>query len=92
METRISAPIQTGPGAHPAAYTMGTGSLQGVKRPGRGVDRPPTSSASLGIRGLLEVTFVFTSFCNSGVGQMKRSADSGRVTWYRDELTRVAKC
>ena len=25
--------FQTGPGAHPASYTMGTGSSQGVKRP-----------------------------------------------------------
>jgi hypothetical protein len=24
---RISAPVQTGSGAHPASYTMGTGSL-----------------------------------------------------------------
>ena len=37
---RFSAPIQTGPGAHPASYTMGTGSFPGVKRPGRGVDHP----------------------------------------------------
>jgi len=34
-------PVQTGPGAHPASYTMGTGSLPGVKRPGRGVDHHP---------------------------------------------------
>ena len=34
---RFSAPVPTIPGAHPAAYTMGTGSFQGVKRPGRGV-------------------------------------------------------
>jgi len=27
------APAQTGPGAHPASYTMGTGSFAGVKRP-----------------------------------------------------------
>jgi hypothetical protein len=33
------------PGAHPASYTMGTGSLPGVKRPWRGVDHPPPSSA-----------------------------------------------
>jgi hypothetical protein len=33
---RFSAPVQTGPGAHPASYTMGTG----VKRPGHGVDHP----------------------------------------------------
>jgi hypothetical protein len=29
---RFSAPIQTGPGAHPASYAMGTGSFLGVKR------------------------------------------------------------
>jgi len=38
---RFSAPAQTGPGAHPASCTMGTGSLLGVKRPGRGVDLLP---------------------------------------------------
>jgi len=37
---RFSAPFQTGPGAHPASYTMDTGSFQGVKWPGRGVDYP----------------------------------------------------
>ena len=39
---RFSAPVQTGPGTHPASYTMGTGSFPGVKRPGRGVDPPPS--------------------------------------------------
>ena len=38
---RFSAPIHTGLGAHPASYTMGTGSFPGVKRPGRVVDHPP---------------------------------------------------
>jgi hypothetical protein len=38
---RFSAHVQTGPGAQPASYTMGTGSFPGVKRPGRGVDHPP---------------------------------------------------
>jgi hypothetical protein len=42
--TRLSAPVQTGPGAHPASCAMGTGSFPGVKRPGRGVDHPPSSS------------------------------------------------
>ena len=37
----FSTPVQTGPGAHPSSYTMGTGSFPGVKRPGRGVDHPP---------------------------------------------------
>ena len=44
---RFSAPVQTGPEAHPASYTMGTGSFPGVKRPGRGVDHPPISSAKV---------------------------------------------
>jgi len=42
---RFSAPVQTGSGAHPASYTVGTGSFLGVNRPGRGVDHPPPSSA-----------------------------------------------
>jgi hypothetical protein len=62
---RFSAPVQTGPGAHPASCTKGTGSFLGVKRPGRGADHPPPSSAEimneqsytssppLGLRGLL---------------------------------------
>ena len=52
-------------GAHPAPYTMGSGSFPGVKRTGRGVDHPPhlaprlkkkysyTSTPPLGLRGLL---------------------------------------
>ena len=72
MGARFSAPLQTGPGAHPASYTMGTASFPGVKRPGRGVDHPHPSSAEvkkeyryistspLGLRGLLYVNFTFT--------------------------------
>ena len=45
--SRISAPVQTGPGAHPASCTMGTRSFPGLKRPGRGADHPPTSSAEV---------------------------------------------
>ena len=37
---RFSAPVQAGPGAHPASCTMGTGSLPGVKS-GRGVTLTP---------------------------------------------------
>jgi hypothetical protein len=44
---RFSTPVQTGPGAYPASCTMGTGSFPGVKRPGRGVDHPPSSSAEV---------------------------------------------
>jgi len=44
---RFSAPVQTNPGAHPASFTMGTGSLLGVKRLGFDVDHPPPSSAGV---------------------------------------------
>jgi hypothetical protein len=59
------AHVQTSPGAHPASCTKGTGSFPGVKRPRRGADHPPLSSAEvtnessytsappLGLRGLL---------------------------------------
>jgi hypothetical protein len=39
--------IQTGPGAHQASYTVCTGSLLGVKRPGGGFDHLPPSSAEV---------------------------------------------
>ena len=39
-EAIFSAPVQTGPGAHPASCTMGTGSFPGVKS-GRGVTLTP---------------------------------------------------
>jgi hypothetical protein len=45
--TRFSAPVQTGNGAHPASYTMGTGPFARVKRPGHGVDHPPLPSAEV---------------------------------------------
>jgi len=38
---KFSSAVQTGPGTHPAACTMGTGFFPGVKRTGRGVDHPP---------------------------------------------------
>jgi len=44
---RFSAPVQTGPGAPQASYTMGTGSFPEVKRPGRGGDHPPQSRAEV---------------------------------------------
>jgi len=44
---RFSAHVQTGPGAHPAYYMMGTRSFPGVKRLGRGVDHPLPSSAEV---------------------------------------------
>jgi hypothetical protein len=42
MGTKFSALVQTGPGAHPACCTMGTG---GKERPGRDADPSSLSSA-----------------------------------------------
>ena len=57
---RYSAPVQTGPGAHPAFCTIGTGSIPGVKRPGRGVDHPHPSSAEVKKRVEL---YLYSSLC-----------------------------
>jgi hypothetical protein len=69
---RFSAPVQTGPGAHPVSYTMVTRSFLGVKRLERGVDHPLylastlkkeytyTSTPPLGLQGELYLTFTFT--------------------------------
>jgi hypothetical protein len=47
LGARLLAAVQTGPWTHPASYTMGAGSFPGVKRPGRGVDHAPPSSAEV---------------------------------------------
>jgi hypothetical protein len=46
-EERFPAPVQTGPGAHPASYTMVTGSFTVVKPTGCGVEHPPQTSAEV---------------------------------------------
>ena len=57
---RFFVSVQTGPGAHPVSYTMGTGSFLGVKRPGRGVDHPPTSITE--IKERVEILYLFFPF------------------------------
>ena len=47
---RFSAPFQTGPGAHPASYTMGTGSFPGGKTAGAWCWPPTPSSAEVNER------------------------------------------
>jgi hypothetical protein len=47
LRVRFIAHIQTGPGAHQASCTMSTGSFPGLKRPGRGADHLPPSSAEV---------------------------------------------
>jgi len=52
---RYSAPVQTGLKAFPASYTVGIGPFLGVKRPGYGVDHPPTTSAE--VKGRVKLYF-----------------------------------
>jgi hypothetical protein len=47
MGQEFFAHVQTGPGAHPASCTVGTGSFPGVKGPGRGADYPPPPSTEV---------------------------------------------
>jgi hypothetical protein len=54
-EARFSAPVQTGPGAHPAFCTMCSGVFPRAKRPGRGVDHSTLSSAE--VKGRIELYF-----------------------------------
>jgi hypothetical protein len=58
---RFTAPVQTGPGAHPASYTMGTGSFLGVKWMRHGVDHPTPSSVDVKQRAELYI------YCPSGL-------------------------
>ena len=44
---KFSAPLQTGPRAHPAYYTLDTGSFPGLKQPGHGIDHQPLSSVEV---------------------------------------------
>jgi len=61
VEARLSAPVQTGPGAHPVnGYLI----FPGVKRPGRGVDHLPLSSAE--VEGRVEL-YIYSPLCLRGL-------------------------
>jgi hypothetical protein len=72
---RFSAPVQTGPGAHPACYTLSTGSFPAVKRPEHGGDHSPhlatrlkkaysyTSTPPLGLRSLSQGDLGLDLYC-----------------------------
>jgi hypothetical protein len=66
---KFSVPILTGPEAHAAFYTKGTGVFPGVKRPELGVKHTPLSNAEVKERvelylyfpsGPSRVNFTFT--------------------------------
>ena len=60
-----SAPVQTGPGAHPTSYTMGTGSFPGVKWSGRGVDHEKD--------GKMYVPYIVCFFFSNGIHMEERT-------------------
>ena len=46
MGARFFTLVRTVPGVHPVFSTTGNGLFPGVKRPGRGVERPPFLSST----------------------------------------------
>ena len=63
MGARFYAAVQTGPGTHPAYYTMGTELLPGAKRQGRLVNHPSPFSAD--VEEKVEVYF-YSPLCLHG--------------------------
>ena len=62
VKSRFSASFQTSSEAHPASYTISTGSFLRVKRQGRGVDHPPLTS-SVEVKERVELY----PYCHSGL-------------------------
>jgi len=75
-EARFSAPVQTGPGAHPASCTMGTGSFPGVKS-GRGVTLNSHP---------LPVPLVMKEYSYTSTPPMGRTACTQPQCLYKDDL------
>ena len=96
MGSRFSARVQTGCEAHPASRKMGTGSVPGIERPGRGVDHPTPSSAEVKERVELylfplrafvvcsrvnyTIVYLFMSFPLDSAGQL---VDASGPQWAR---------
>jgi hypothetical protein len=61
-EATFSAPVQSGPGAHPTSYIMGTGLFLEVQRPRRGVYHPPKLASRLKLWAFVACSRVTFSF------------------------------
>ena len=75
-KARFNAPIQTGPGAHPASCTMGTGTFPGVKS-GLGVTLTPHP---------LLVPLVMKEYSYTSIPPMGRTACTEPKCLYKGEL------
>ena len=63
MGARFYATFQTGLGTYPTSYAVRTEPFAGVKRPGRGVEHPPPSSAEVKERiGLLCIVLLTCAY------------------------------
>jgi hypothetical protein len=89
VEAILSAPVHTGPGAHPASCTVGTGSFQEVKRPGRDVDHPPPSSVEIKDRIEQYIYCVACSvvFCENRVLLCYTQTTGNFLPTFRDSLS-----
>ena len=78
MGTRFSAPVQTGPGAHPASCTMGTRLFPGggVNLPERGVNHLTPSSAE--VKGRVDLYL----YSPSGSSWPVSGEDNLSLQWY----------
>jgi hypothetical protein len=79
IESRFSAPVQTDPGAHQAPVQWASGVSRGIKRPGRGVNHPPPSTAEFIERFLIIKPTRCTSFSNLFWNETLHVSDSSTV-------------
>ena len=94
---RFSAPVQTGPGAHPASYTTSAAPLPEVIWPVSDVDHPShlasrlkkeysyTSTPPLGLTACYRVNFRFT-FSNVFVSHIEKNEMGGHVSCMGETL------
>jgi len=86
VQARYPAPVQTGLKALPASYTVGIGSFLGVKRPGHGVEHPPTSSAE--VKGRVKLYFYSPSRPSCPLlGRILLQADAILISFHWHAIT-----
>jgi len=83
---RFSAGAHTVPGTQPASCKMRTGSFLGIKRPGRGNDHPPPSSAEVKERvvHIYSPLWVFMACANPSSRIKILTPDDGTDRFYRN--------
>ena len=83
MWARFSDPVQNDPGGHPTSYTTRTGSFPGVKRPWRGVDHQPPTSALWTFAVCSKVNFII-SLCRGSFVVYALLGTMGLISFVRN--------